>query len=206
MTDPLVTVVVGGADPAGRDAVVAALGEHSRLAVVGNADANDVVAVAGDSVPDVVVLLDEPGATDAAATIGWMHPATRFLLVVDGPCTVTPAQVLDAGFGGVVDIGSSRDVAEAVDGLAHGEGFADADIASEVLDRRRRGESQRLSPTEEAVLERIAAGESVDAIGEDFVVAARLVRLHAGGAMARLGPGLAVTGADRDAGQAAGPS
>lgn len=183
---PLVTVVVGGTD---RRGVVAALADRPGLAVVGEAEVSEVAAEAIGRVPDVVVLID--GADDpvaAVTAIGRALPAARILLAVHESCSVEPARLVDAGVGGVIGTGDLEAVATAVDGLAHGEGFPDAAIAAEVLRRHRLGESSvPLSSTEEAVLDQIADGDDIDAIATVHVVPPRLVRLHAAGAMARVG-------------------
>ncbi|MGY6501900.1 MAG: LuxR C-terminal-related transcriptional regulator [Acidimicrobiales bacterium] len=196
MTDPQVTVIVGGGDDATRSQLASAISDCGAR-VVGSVGLDQVVSAATDGVPDVVVVLEgEVNETSAAVdTVVAALPAVRVVLVFDAACRVPASRVVDAGVAGVVDGADAHGVASAVVGVAHGEGFPDGAVAAEVIERHRRGEVGRpLSDTEDAVLARLAEGDAVETIATDYVVSERLVRLHAGGAMARLGPGGPVGG------------
>lgn len=155
--------------------------------VVGTADADGLDEALAPGAVDVLVVV--PGASElaAAATALRRSPGTRALAVTDGP--TDPAALVDAGIGGVIaSSAADTDLAAAVVGLARGEGTLDAALARHVLEAHADPERDPLSPTEEEVLGRLAAGESVEAIAEDYAVTPRLVRLHAGGPLARLLP------------------
>ena len=136
--------------------------------------------------PDVVVLADGQPGLDAAASIAPRATATRFVAVADG---ATTPEALVAGAVGAVVAGAAVDdeLVAAVRGLALGEAVVDAALAAHVLARYRAADAPRdLSPTEEEVLTRLAAGDSVATLADDYAVTPRLVRLHVGGALSRL--------------------
>lgn len=180
-TPPPLTVLVAGA-PDAVGAIVAAL-ESPRLRVeTVTPEQLGTSLRAGAS--DVVVLTDEPAAVAAVADAARTTPATRYLAVTSG---MDPAVALDAGIGGVVAGSDPAALQGAVVGIALGEGFMDARLAQEVLDRHRQ-RGLELTATEEEVVSRLSSGDDAETIADEYAVTPRLVRLHAGGALSRLLP------------------
>jgi DNA-binding NarL/FixJ family response regulator len=164
------------------------LASDTDITLLGSVDAAGVDDALASGPADIVVIAAGPTELDAARSLARSAAATRFVAVVDGP--VDPAALVDAGVGAVVDAGAVDELlVDAVRGIAHGEGFLDAPLAAFVLERHGAADGPGpLSPTEHEVLTRLAAGDSVAALADDYAVTPRLVRLHAGGALSRLLP------------------
>ncbi|MFP4511471.1 MAG: hypothetical protein ACLFRV_00825 [Acidimicrobiales bacterium] len=164
----------------------------SSLLGIGSVAADEAVATALGRAPDVVVIADPvgtpgPSVAELARRIGAALAASR-VLVVDRGGSTGPDELIDAGVGGVVPL-DGTDLAAAIESLVFGEALLDQALAAAVLERHRDGRSPvALSPTEDEVVTRLAAGSTVDALAEQYAVSPRLVRLHAGGALARLHP------------------
>jgi DNA-binding NarL/FixJ family response regulator len=160
--------------------------------VVGATDATAIVGRA----PDVVVLGDVGRADDVdagalAASLGRALPASRLLVAVHDDAVGDPHALIDGWVGGVVhlDAEGAMSLVEAIECLALGEGLLDATLARAVLERHRQTSGVApLTPTEEEVLARLADGASAETLAGEYAVSPRLVRLHAGGALARLHP------------------
>lgn len=183
MSEPVHVLVLAGADER-RAAIEQALGAADDIEIVAATDPADLDAATAEGYPDVVVLQAGPAELAGARSLARSAVATRFLAVVDDGDSATPAQLLDSNIGAVVH--STDALVSAVRGLARGEGFLDAPLARHVLDRHRDGSIGALSTTEEEVLSRLAEGAPVAAIADEYAVPERLVRLHAGGPLARL--------------------
>lgn len=183
---PSLNVVVAAVEPGAgahlRELLDAAPGV-SVLDVVGADTLADTVA---RGAPDVVVLAAGQPGLDAAASIAPRAAATRFVAVVDG--VAAPEALVAASVGAVVAAEAvDAELVAAVRGLSLGEAFVDTALAGHVLARYRSADAPRaLSPTEEEVLTRLAAGDDVATLADDYAVTARLVRLHVGGALSRL--------------------
>ncbi len=161
--------------------------------VIGSVDADQGVATAVGRAPDVVIITSPPGGdpdiVELGRAIGAALPATRILVATDGGSAANPEGLIDAWVCGVVDLADGVSVADAVEQVFLGEAILDPPLAGAVLARHGQGGSaNRLTATEEEVLNRVAAGDTVDALAADYAVTARLVRLHLGGALARLHP------------------
>ncbi|QGG96362.1 helix-turn-helix domain-containing protein [Actinomarinicola tropica] len=181
-TIPTPTVLVVAPADASPALVEAVEGEGIQ---VRSATPDELDGALTEAAVDVVVVVSGPEGLAAVARVARTTPATRYLAVADD---LDPAAALDAGIGGVVAASAPPDVVRsAVRGLALGEGFLDAPLAREVLERHRR-EGIALTATEEEVLGRLARGDAAATIADDYAVTARLVRLHAGGALSRLLP------------------
>jgi DNA-binding NarL/FixJ family response regulator len=193
ISEPWFTAVLIG-DGSFCDRVGALLQARPSLVVSGTVGADDAVTAAVGWAPDVVVIADPPGegrtTVELAAAIGAALPASRLLVVTEGGAAPTdPAGLIGAWVGGVVDLDVGPDLADAVESLALGEALLDRTMATVALERHAAGASAvALTPTEEEVLRRLAAGDPVDMLAAEHAVPTRLVRLHAGGALARLHP------------------
>lgn len=154
--------------------------------VVGTTDAVELDDAVAAGAVDLLVVVPGPDELAAVGALLQRSPGTRALAVSDDP--TDPAALVEAGIGGVV-AASAEDghLTGAIVGLARGEGFLDAALARHVIDAHAASDLD-LSPTEEEVLSRLADGETAEAIADDYAVTPRLVRLHAGGPLARLLP------------------
>jgi DNA-binding NarL/FixJ family response regulator len=164
------------------------------LLVIGAVDYDQAGSTAVGRAPDVVVISEtgRPGdsaATDVARRVGAALPASRILVVAHGPAHTDPDRLIDSWVGGVIDLDGPDDLASAIERLALGEGFVSAPLAAAILSRHRAGSTPApLSVTEEEVLGRLADGAAVADLADEYAVSPRLVRLHAGGSLARLHP------------------
>jgi DNA-binding NarL/FixJ family response regulator len=190
--DPWFTVVVIGDDELlGR--VEPALRQDPALLVTATVDAHRAVEVTVDRAPDVVIVADPPGgdgqvtAAAIGAELGVRLPATRILVIADPAAPSTPEDLIDGWVGGVVPAAAIDELAPTVRQMALGEAHLDPPLAAAVLARHHAASSD-LTPTEAEVVGRIAGGATVDDIARQYAVSARMVRLHAGGALTRLHP------------------
>jgi DNA-binding NarL/FixJ family response regulator len=185
-------VIVGDADFIA--AVEPQVQASTALLGIGSVGADQAVATSIGRAPDVVVIADPPGpegpsAAELAGEIGEALAASRILIVRRDGSAASPDEMIDHWVGGVVDHDSGVDLATAVELLACGEAMLDAPLAASVLQRHSDGRSPvALSPTEEEVITRMAGGASAETLADEYAVTPRLVRLHAGGALARLHP------------------
>lgn len=192
ISGPCFTVVLVGDDAfIGRnEPEVQALDE---LLVIGAVGWDQAVATAVGRSPDIVAVQvgpgEEPVVADAVVRIATGLPATRILAVTTGQPVADAEALIAAGVASVVDIDGPDVLAETIGRLATGEAFLDPAFATAVLACHQAGGSTvPLTPTEKEVVKRLAAGDSVDALSVEYSVSQRLVRLHAGGAIARLHP------------------
>jgi DNA-binding NarL/FixJ family response regulator len=190
--DPSFTVVLVG-DPDVCESLAAPMRESETLLITGIVGPDDTTAIIGRA-PDVVVLVHEDEAssgnlTSLAVTLGRALPASRLLVAAKGARIADPSALIDGWVGGIVDVEGEVSLVESIERLATGEGLLDAGLAAAVLRRHAEGGSSvPLTPTEEEVLRRLAAGDSAETLAAEYAVSPRLVRLHAGGALARLHP------------------
>lgn len=190
--EPSFTVVlVGDADIC--ESLAGPIRESESLLLTGVVRPEEAASTVVGRAPDVVVLVeagsaDSAGLVELGASLGRALPATRFLLVAEGS-PADPGAYRDAWIGGVVAREGDVPLVDAIEWLAHGEGVLDPGLAAAVLARHEAGGSSvPLTPTEHEVLRRLAAGDSADVLAAEYAVSPRLVRLHAGGALARLHP------------------
>jgi len=161
-------------------------GEVSVVACTSQRD--DVIDLMWQSVPDAIVVgVDEPGF-DAIALCQELSdalPVCRVLLVSeDGDA---PFAAMVAGAAAVV----SRATLTAVPGVivqqvARGEAILSQGWAGEALHAFELDGAPHLTATEREVLQRLAKGTSSEVIAGLHEVPARLVRLHAAYALAKL--------------------
>jgi DNA-binding NarL/FixJ family response regulator len=189
--EPNLTVVLVG-DPDLCESLAGPVRQRASLLLTGIFRAEEAAAVVGRA-PDIVVLVDAGPVEHEAllalgAALGRALPASRLLLATDHD-PADPARLLDAWVGGIVHLDGDLELVEAVEWLAHGEAVLDPALAAAVLARHEGGASPvTLTPTEHEVLRRLAAGDSADTLAAEYAVSPRLVRVHAGGAVARLHP------------------
>ncbi|MBK5223806.1 MAG: response regulator transcription factor [Acidimicrobiia bacterium] len=176
-------LVVGSTDACARVAqAIDAADDLELFGVVATADADATVA---SGAPDIVVVSADPDGLGVARRVAVASAATRTVAIdVAG---LDPDTIVDSGIGALA-CDAAPAVLAVVRGLARGEGFIDASVARCLLDRHEAPGVHPLTPTEDEVLHRLAAGDTTDEIAADYAVSPRLVRLHAGGPLARLLP------------------
>jgi DNA-binding NarL/FixJ family response regulator len=190
--EPSFTVVLVG-DPDVCERLAGPIRDRASLLLTGIVTRDEAAATVVGRAPDVVVLVaaGSPGSDTAglAADLGRALPASRLVVVVDDGQVVDPSALIDAWVGGIVAIDGPVALVDAIEGVACGEGLLDAGLAAAVLQRHHDGASSvALTATEEEVLRRLADGATVEALAAEYAVSPRLVRQHAGGALARLHP------------------
>ena len=145
--------------------------------------AADAASCIAEGMPDVLVATTGSDELAAAAAIARATPGIRILAVGEAD----PAALVAAGVGTVVapeDVDSH--LASAVIGLSHGVARLDAPLARHLVERAADDTvGEPLSATEDEVLRRLAAGESIDELAEAYAVSPRMVGLVAGGVIAR---------------------
>jgi len=179
----LVTVVVLA--PSERvDEFVDAL-SNERTEVVGTTDAESAIDCIRAGAPDVIVTVADGDALAATTQIAAIAPATRIVAVG----AADPEELVAGGVGALVAADEvAEHLAPAVVGLARGEARLDAAFAAYLVSRVD-GDGVggvRLSDTEREVLTRLADGDDPDALAESHAVPPRMVRLVAGGVLARV--------------------
>ena len=190
--EPSFTVVLIG-DPDACERLAGPIRDRASLLLTGIVDHHEAAATVVGRAPDVVVLIGPGGqgceTTLLATELGRALPASRLLVVVEDGQTVDAAALIDGWVGGVVSIDGPIALVDAIEAVASGEALIDAGLAAAVLARHQAGGSSvPLTATEQEVLRRLAEGATVDTLAAEYAVSPRLVRQHAGGALARLHP------------------
>lgn len=181
-TTPVTVVVL--APPERVDALVDAL-SNGRTEVVATTDPGSAVDCIKAGAPDVVVTVADADALAATAEIVSIAPSTRIVAVG----TAGPEDLVAGGVGALV---AAEDVAEqlspAVVGLSRGEARLDASFAAYLVSLvdSDADSGLPLSDTEREVLSRLAEGDDAEALAEAHAVPPRMVRLVAGGVLARV--------------------
>jgi DNA-binding NarL/FixJ family response regulator len=131
---------------------------------------------------------------EASRRIRQSHPETRILILTqyDDKRYVLP--FLRAGVSGyVLKRALGSDLIQAVRTAAKGEGFLYPSVASTVLEELRQPlgdgleDANPLTPREQAILRRVAAGETSRQIALALNLSAKTVEWHRGNLMSKLG-------------------
>lgn len=188
--EPSFTVVLVG-DPDVCERLAAPIRERPSLLLTGLVTHDEAAATVIGRAPDVVVLVGPPAdITTVAVELGRALPASRLLVALAGIDPSPERGALVASFvGGVLDLDGPIPLVEAIEGIACGEAFLDPPMAAAILERHHAGASDvALTATEGEVLRRLAEGATAEVLAAEYAVSPRLVRQHAGGALARLHP------------------
>lgn len=189
------TVVVLHRDAAVRARVLEVLERDGAVEIVAELSTPDeLVATVQELLPDVALIesTDEIDTVATCTNIDDVAPVTRVVLLA---AAGAPYAALAAGAIGAVETGGDlAGLGDLVRGIARGEAVLPVDWAARVLDEYDEiGRDTtptafplRLSATEREVLQRLANGASATAVAGLHEVPVRLVRLHAGIAVAKL--------------------
>jgi DNA-binding NarL/FixJ family response regulator len=180
-----------------RDGLRALLSYYSEVEVVGEAeDGLQAIEAVERLAPDVVLMdIAMPGMNGLEATrrIRQSHPSTRILVLTqyDDPRYVLP--FLQAGVAGyVVKRALGSDLIDAVRAVSKGESFLYPTVAKTLLEELRQppgdglGDARPLTPREQEILRRVAAGETSRQIALALNVSAKTVEWHRGNLMSKL--------------------
>jgi DNA-binding NarL/FixJ family response regulator len=158
--------------------------------VASRGDAENILALVGQEVPDLVVLdvRMPPTHTDegirAAAELRHRHPATGVLVLSTYTDTGWAEQLLGDGHGGVGYLLKDRvdDVSGLLDALhrvAHGGTAVDNEIITALIGRRKQaGVLDNLTQREREVLAYMAQGLTNAGIGRAMFLATKTVEMH----------------------------
>jgi DNA-binding NarL/FixJ family response regulator len=181
-----------------RDGLRALLSYYPDVEVVGEAeDGLQAIECVERLAPDVVVMdiaMPVMNGLEASRRIRQSHPETRILILTqyDDKRYVLP--FLRAGVSGyVLKRALGSDLIQAVRTAAKGEGFLYPSVASTVLEELRQPlgdgleDANPLTPREQAILRRVAAGETSRQIALALNLSAKTVEWHRGNLMSKLG-------------------
>ena len=146
--------------------------------------------------PDVAVLdarLPDGSGIDVCREIRSASPEIRALVLTwfdDDDALFAAIMAGAAGY--VLKQVRSADLVDAVRRVGAGQSLLDPAVTSRVLERLRSGPAEdprlaSLTPTERAVLDRIAEGKTNRQIGADLFLAEKTVKNHVTGVLAKLG-------------------
>lgn len=188
----MIRVVVADDHPVLRQGMVAMLGMHDDMDVVGEAaDGAEAVALAGRLLPDVVLMdlrMPNVDGADATATIVRRHPGVRVLVVTTYDTDVDILRAVEAGATGyVLKDTPIAELVAAVRAAARGETVLAPRVAGRLLERVRTPAPDALTPRELEVLACVARGLSNAEVGRALFIGEATVKTHLLRAFAKLG-------------------
>jgi DNA-binding NarL/FixJ family response regulator len=188
----MIRVLVVDDHPVVRQGMVAMLGFHDDMAVVGEAaDGDEAVRCCARLLPDVVLMdLRMPGTDGATATaeIVRRHPGVRVLVVTTYDTDSDILRAVEAGATGYVLKDTPVDeLVGAVRAAARGETVLAPRVASRLMDRMRAPSVEALTPRELEVLTCVARGLSNAEVGRELFIGEATVKTHLLRAFAKLG-------------------
>jgi two-component system response regulator DesR len=194
---PITVVVALGPGTTRRTLFDTLTADHD-VDVVADVDRGDtLLGAVRELVPDVVLVSTDLSDCEPIAVcerVAELLPVCRVALVFHGS-VVSPSAILAGAAGAVSAAELERDPSEVVRRLARGEAFVPESWAGWMLDEynaraedasQHPGVAPTLTATEREVLQRLANGNTPSAVAAMHEVPTRLVRLHAGYAMAKL--------------------
>ncbi|SDR87943.1 response regulator transcription factor [Agrococcus carbonis] len=187
----MIRVVVADDHPVVRGGLVALLAEASDLEVVGQAaDGEELVRVAGELLPDVVLTdlrMPRVGGAEATRRILARHPATRVLVLTTYDSDADILAATEAGATGyLLKASPPLEIFAAVRAVARGE-RAMAPSVARALAERQAAPSAALSAREREVLALMRQGATNAAIGRQLFIGEATVKSHVQSIFAKLG-------------------
>ncbi|MDH2328340.1 response regulator transcription factor [Cereibacter sp. SYSU M97828] len=179
-----------------RSGLRAVLEGHSGLTVVGEvADGQEAVAAALRLKPDVVILdyaMPVLNGVDATREIRQKLPRTEVLIFTLHDSQQVIEDILSVGARGYLLKSDANDhLIAAVRALGRHEAYISGQLSAELLDtlldRRRKGKPDLLTPREREVVRLIAEGASNKDVGVHLQVSLKTVETHRAAAMRKLG-------------------
>jgi two-component system nitrate/nitrite response regulator NarL len=186
MAEQRVTVVVADDHPLYREGVVRALSASGRVEVVAQSgDGRTALAQIEEHQPDVALLdyklpeLDGLAVTNAVVRDGM---TTRVLIVSAFADSGVVYRALEMGAAGFVSKEARREqIVDAVLACARGDDVIPPELAAGLVSEirlRKRDDRPVLTPREHEILELIAAGKSLPAIGKQLYLSVTTVKTH----------------------------
>jgi DNA-binding NarL/FixJ family response regulator len=180
-----------------RDGLRALLSYYPDVEVVGEAeDGLQAIECVNRLAPDVVLMdIAMPGMNglEASRQIRQSHPETRILVLTQYDDRRYVLPFVRAGVSGyVVKRALGSDLIDAVRTVAKGEGFLYPSVAGAVLEELREplgadaADGKQLTPREEEILRRVAAGETSRQIALALTLSSKTVEWHRGNLMSKL--------------------
>lgn len=187
-----IRIVIADDHPVVREGMRALLASQADLEVVGDAvDGHDAVRLAGDLLPDVVLMdLRMPGLEGAAATaeITARHPGVRVLVVTTYDSDADILRAVEAGATGYLLKDALRDdLFAAVRAAARGETALAPTVAARLIARTREPHHPALTPREVEVLACVARGLTNAEVGRALFISEATVKTHLLRSFAKLG-------------------
>ena len=186
----MITVLLVDDHPVVRAGVRAMLAGEEGIRVVGEAGSGaEAVAVARESVPDVVLMdLRMPAMDGVAATRAVLEvsPGARVVVLTTYETDADILRAIEVGAAGYLLKDMPRaDLVEAVRTAARGETVLAPSVAGRLFQRARRPQ-ENLSPRETEVLRLVARGLSNAEVGRELHVTEATVKTHLLRAFAKL--------------------
>jgi DNA-binding NarL/FixJ family response regulator len=180
-----------------RDGLRALLSYYPDVEVVGEAeDGLQAIECVNRLAPDVVLMdIAMPGMNglEASRQIRQSHPETRILVLTQYDDRRYVLPFVRAGVSGyVVKRALGSDLIDAARTVAKGEGFLYPSVAGAVLEELREplgadaADGKQLTPREEEILRRVAAGETSRQIALALNLSSKTVEWHRGNLMSKL--------------------
>jgi DNA-binding NarL/FixJ family response regulator len=194
--DAAFTVVIAHGDPEVRSRLAEALDADEELEVIaGTPSGEEALDIILEELPDLVVVGEDLADRSGREVVRRIHhdlPICTVVAVLHGHDNAY--DLLTAGAMSCLLIDEVDDPVEVVRGAARAESVITAAWAARMVDdiaalrgsTTSRPDGLELSKTEEEVLERLARGETPEAIAEHHDVTGRLVNLHTGYAVSKL--------------------
>ena len=187
-----IRIVIADDHPVVREGMRALLSSQADFDVVGEAvDGEDAVRLAGDLLPDVVLMdLRMPGMEGAAATaeITTRYPAVRVLVVTTYDSDADILRAVEAGATGYLLKDTPReDLFGAVRAAARGETVLAPSVAARLMARTREPQHVSLTPREVEVLGCVARGMTNAEVGRELFISEATVKTHLLRMFAKLG-------------------
>ena len=181
-----------------RDGIKLLLGDTEDVVVCAEASsARDAVAVAGQALPDVIVMdvrLQDGSGIEATRDIRAARPATQVLMLTSfADDEALFASIMAGAAGYVLKQIKGDELVRAIRAVGAGQSLLDPAVTKGVLDRLRRGKHllrdeklARLSPQEERILGRVAEGRTNRQIGVELGLAEKTVKNYVSSILSKL--------------------